>query len=323
MEHIIATSNDGSSTLQLTQFGEAYHSTNGAYTEATHIYIQCGLEHLFHNIASACTTEESSSCPMKETSSGTMKETSSGPSSATTGTPEINIFDVGLGTGLNCILAWAWQQQLRQKGLPYPRIHYWGIEKHPIPLSEIEQLNYPDIIAGHTGLLPDNLAEVFHFMHKCQWEENVKVPGIPVMSLSGNKMVTMCAPNCSTSSSGECYREEDFVLHKTCADIAVLGAEYYRKACCMEKNLCNTCHTFPAVVFYDTFSPATQPELWDESIFRNIAEGCPAGSLLVTYCSKGSVKQALRNAGFTLERLAGPPGKRHILRGTTIIIAPQ
>ena len=71
-----------------------------------------------------------------------------------------------------------------------------------------------------------------------------------------------------------------------------------------------------AVVFYDTFSPATQPNLWDEGIFRNIAAGCPAGSTLVTYCSKGTVKQALRSAGFTLERLAGPPGKRHILRGT-------
>ena len=47
MQHTITTSADGSSTLQLTQFGETYHSTNGAYTEASHIYIQCGLEHLF------------------------------------------------------------------------------------------------------------------------------------------------------------------------------------------------------------------------------------------------------------------------------------
>lgn len=251
MQHTVTTSADGSSTLQLTQFGEAYHSTNGAYTEAMHIYIQCGLEHLYRN----------------------------------SNAPIIHIFDVGYGTGLNCILAWAWQQQLRHKGLPYPIIHYWGIEKFPIPLSEIEQLNYPNIIAQHTSLLPDNLSEIFHFLHKCPWEENIAI-------------------------------HEDFLLHKSCADIAVLGAEYYRKACCMEENFCNTCNTFPAVVFYDTFSPATQPELWDESIFRNIAAGCPAGSVLVTYCSKGTVKQALRNTGFTLERLAGPPGKRHILRGT-------
>ena len=71
----------------------------------------------------------------------------------------------------------------------------------------------------------------------------------------------------------------------------------------------------PSAIFYDTFSPATQPELWDEKIFRAIACGCASGSILTTYCSKGTVKQALRNAGFNLERLDGPPGKRHILRG--------
>ena len=109
-----------------------------------------------------------------------------------------------------------------------------------------------------------------------------------------------------------CPWEEDvaisgnFTLHKNCADIAAIEPEYYRTAKTPS----------PVVIFYDTFSPATQPELWDEAIFRAIAAGCPAGSVLVTYCSKGTVKQALRTAGFTLERLAGPPGKRHILRGT-------
>ena len=392
MEHTIATSNDGSSTLQLTQFGEAYHSTNGAYTEAMHIYIQCGVEHLFHKLAGTATELISGST---SSNTGYLPHTPLEPSAA------INIFDVGFGTGLNCILAWAWQQQLRQKGLPYPRIHYWGIEKYPIPLSEIEQLNYPNIIAQHTGLLPDNLSEVFHFMHKCQWEKNVAVPEIPHLPhpgnkctpqcsittemyhsgnkiasecattaesplsgnkytpqcstttemyhsgnkyasgcsttaesplsgnkctsgcattaespLSGNKCTSGCSTNCGIFDSVKDYREEDFVLHKSCADIAALGAEYYKKACCMEEIFCNTCHTSPAVVFYDTFSPSIQPELWDEAIFRNIAAGCSPGSILVTYCSKGAVKQALRNTGFTLERLAGPPGKRHILRGT-------
>ena len=36
----------------------------------------------------------------------------------------------------------------------------------------------------------------------------------------------------------------------------------------------------PAVIFYDTFSPATQPELWDEGIFRTIAAGCPPAPYL-------------------------------------------
>ena len=259
MEHNITTSGDGSSTLQLTHFNETYHSRNGAYTEAQHIYIKNGLEHLF----------------------------------TTTGGPHLNIFDVGFGTGLNCILAWNWQQTLAAAGLPHPSITYYGIEKYPIPLAETEQLNYHTIIAQHSNLLPDKLQETFLLMHSCPWEEDVAIPGI---TYPGNR---------------------EFILHKSCADIATLGAGYYREACCNKEkeSRCST-DTATAVVFYDTFSPATQPELWNEAIFRNIAAGCPAGSVLVTYCSKGTVKQALRAAGFTLERLAGPPGKRHILRGT-------
>lgn len=253
MEHNITTSGDGSSTLQLTRYNETYHSRNGAYTEAQHIYIKNGLEHLFHNTCKS-----------------------------------INIFDIGFGTGLNCILAWAWQQQLRLNGLPYPQIYYWGIEKYPIPFSETEQFNYPQIIAQHSNLLPDKLQEIFRIMHQCNWEKDIAIP--------------------ENFNSGATSENWEFVLHKNRADISSLNEEYYHTA----SNLNGS----PAVIFYDTFSPATQPELWDENIFRTIAAGCPSGSVLVTYCSKGTVKQALRAAGFTLERLAGPPGKRHILRGT-------
>lgn len=275
MEHNITTSGDGSSTLQLARFNETYHSRNGAYTEALHIYIQNGLEHLFQTVT--------------------------GGTEAVSGAPYgyLNIFDVGFGTGLNCILSWVWQQQRRQQGLPYPHICYYGIEKYPIPFSEIQQLNYHNIIAEKTGSIPDksladtpathhhnisaidisaeSVKETFLQMHNCPWEKDI--------SLDDNA----------------------FILHKSCADIAGLTREYYREAKYSAQ---------PALVLYDTFSPATQPELWDEAIFRTIASGCAPGSMLLTYCSKGSVKQALRNAGFTLERLAGPPGKRHILRAT-------
>ncbi len=248
MQHTPTSTADGSSTLQLTQFGETYHSRNGAYTEAMHIYIKNGLEHLFTKLYSS-----------------------------TENTPvHINIFDVGFGTGLNCILSYVWQQQLRQAGLPSPQITYYGIEKYPISLTDIEQLNYHKIITEHSNLLPDKLAEIFNHMHKCKWEEDILI-------------------------------NEDFILHKNCSDIAALEDKYYK-----EKG------DKTAVIFYDTFSPATQPHLWNEEIFCAIAAGCPASSTLVTYCSKGTVKQALRSAGFILERLAGPPGKRHILRGTLV-----
>lgn len=289
MQHTPTSTADGSSTLQLTQFGETYHSRNGAYTEAMHIYIKNGLEHLFESVANRNYVAPAETPAVGDTS---------GPD----GSPvHLNIFDVGLGTGLNCILTWVWQQQLRQAGLPYPRITYYGIEKYPIHTSEIERFNYPTIIAQHTDFPPDKLSEIFHLMHSCPWGKDVEVPNLTDTEQQ--------APLCCRGAG---CTEVDFILHKSCADIADLGAEYYREA---GRHSWGRDASIPSVVYYDTFSPATQPNLWDETIFRNIASGCTPGSLLVTYCSKGTVKQALRSAGFTLERLSGPPGKRHILRG--------
>lgn len=68
------------------------------------------------------------------------------------------------------------------------------------------------------------------------------------------------------------------------------------------------------IVFFDAFSPQSQPELWTVDIFRNIFESLTPGGILVTYCVKGIVKQALRECGFTVKVLPGPPGKRHMLR---------
>jgi len=40
------------------------------------------------------------------------------------------------------------------------------------------------------------------------------------------------------------------------------------------------------------------------------------GGVLVTYCAKGSVRRAMLKVGFSIEKLAGPPGKREMLRAT-------
>lgn len=69
------------------------------------------------------------------------------------------------------------------------------------------------------------------------------------------------------------------------------------------------------LIFFDAFSPEKQPELWTKERFSMLAAFCNTGAILTTYCSKGIVKQALREAGFTVERLRGAPGKRHMLRG--------
>lgn len=71
-------------------------------------------------------------------------------------------------------------------------------------------------------------------------------------------------------------------------------------------------------VFFDAFSPEVQPEMWEQSIFKKIASSMKTGGILTTYSCKGIVKRALLSAGFSIEKLAGPPGKREFLRATKL-----
>jgi tRNA U34 5-methylaminomethyl-2-thiouridine-forming methyltransferase MnmC len=68
------------------------------------------------------------------------------------------------------------------------------------------------------------------------------------------------------------------------------------------------------IIYFDAFAPGDQEEMWTETIYGKMYDTLHPGGLLVTYCSKGNVRRALVQAGFTVEKLAGPPGKREIIR---------
>lgn len=71
------------------------------------------------------------------------------------------------------------------------------------------------------------------------------------------------------------------------------------------------------IIYFDAFAPEKQPEMWNQSLFNNLYEVLNNNGILTTYCAKGAVRRMLQEAGFIVERLAGPPGgKREILRGT-------
>jgi tRNA U34 5-methylaminomethyl-2-thiouridine-forming methyltransferase MnmC len=72
------------------------------------------------------------------------------------------------------------------------------------------------------------------------------------------------------------------------------------------------------VIYFDAFSPEKQPEMWSEALFEKIYSHCNSEAILTTYCSKGIVRRAMQAAGFLVDRLPGPPGKREILRSRRI-----
>jgi len=118
---IIITS-DGSSTIQLPEWNEQYHSIHGAIQEAQHVFIKSGLK-LFSN-------------------------------------REINILEIGFGTGLNCFITFLEAVNLDLK------TNYIGIEAYPVEQNEIEKLNYVE------ELKAENFSKEFNLMHTNDWGVN-------------------------------------------------------------------------------------------------------------------------------------------------------
>lgn len=72
------------------------------------------------------------------------------------------------------------------------------------------------------------------------------------------------------------------------------------------------------VIYFDAFAPEKQPEMWSQEIFNYLYSKTNRGGILTTYCAKGVVRRMLQQAGYCVERLAGPPGKREILRAVRL-----
>ena len=70
------------------------------------------------------------------------------------------------------------------------------------------------------------------------------------------------------------------------------------------------------LIYFDAFSPDTQPEMWTFENLEKIIASLNNGGIFVTYCCKGILKQNLRDLGMVVKRMPGPKGKRHVIRAT-------
>jgi tRNA U34 5-methylaminomethyl-2-thiouridine-forming methyltransferase MnmC len=67
--------------------------------------------------------------------------------------------------------------------------------------------------------------------------------------------------------------------------------------------------------FLDGFSPAKNPELWNEDILAAVGAHTAQDGTFATYTAAGFVRRGLQDAGFHVERIAGHGRKRHMTRG--------
>jgi tRNA U34 5-methylaminomethyl-2-thiouridine-forming methyltransferase MnmC len=70
------------------------------------------------------------------------------------------------------------------------------------------------------------------------------------------------------------------------------------------------------LIYFDAFGYRVQPELWSTAIFQKMYDALKPKGKLVTYAARGVVKRSMIEVGFTVEKLAGPPGKREMFRAS-------
>ena len=127
---IIEQTEDGIPTLYLPRMDEQYHSIKGALAEARHVYIDSALR--------------------------------------ASGKKEINVLEIGFGTGVNTFLTFLESQE---KGL---RINYTTFELYPLSPDITEKLNYPALIAPSSE-------SIFALLHQCEWNQKIAIS--PLFSL--------------------------------------------------------------------------------------------------------------------------------------------
>ena len=74
------------------------------------------------------------------------------------------------------------------------------------------------------------------------------------------------------------------------------------------------------LIYFDAFAPEKQPEMWEEYLFARLYHALNQKGILVTYCAKGEVRRRLQRCGFIVDRIAGPPGKREMIRAVKALL---
>ena len=72
------------------------------------------------------------------------------------------------------------------------------------------------------------------------------------------------------------------------------------------------------VCLFDAFAPSKQSDIWDLKVLEVVRRCLTRTGTIVSYCAQGQFKRNLKQLGFEVETLAGPPGKKEMTRARLI-----
>jgi tRNA U34 5-methylaminomethyl-2-thiouridine-forming methyltransferase MnmC len=68
------------------------------------------------------------------------------------------------------------------------------------------------------------------------------------------------------------------------------------------------------IIYFDAFAPNKQPEMWEFAMLKKVTGYLSQNGVFTTYCAKGQLKRDLKSLVLQVETLAGPPGKKEMVR---------
>ena len=71
-------------------------------------------------------------------------------------------------------------------------------------------------------------------------------------------------------------------------------------------------NSFADIIFFDAFSPNTNPDLWTGEVFKKLKKGSNPDVIMSTYCAASSARAAMAWAGWFVARVPGTLGKREM-----------
>jgi tRNA U34 5-methylaminomethyl-2-thiouridine-forming methyltransferase MnmC len=199
-----------------------------------------------------------------------------------------------------------WNEQYHSKHGAIQEAYHVFI-KHGLNLFQNQSINILEIGFG-TGL-----NAFITFLEAPKLDLNIVYRGVEAYPVSTGELSQL---NYISELKAEGFREQFHQIHQSLWEDLIVIADYFtlykEQSDFREINAENSFE----LIFFDAFGARVQPELWTEDVFAIMFRALKNRGVLVTYAAKGSVRRAMLEVGFEVERLPGPPGKREMLRAT-------
>ncbi len=193
---------------------------------------------------------------------------------------DFSIAESGFGTGLNFLAAW----KLFEETAPADaEMHFISFEKHSLSIDVIQ-----DALAPWSNTATSENALSSNNTFPCSEQDDL-LPQLRIME--------------------DQYKEEGGVFELTDrVRLTLVVGDINEELPKLDAQV--------DAWFLDGFRPSSNPDMWTEVVFQNMARLSKEGTTFATFTAAGFVRRGLEEAGFEVSKRAGFGTKREMAVGT-------